>query len=91
MMQYFTGIGLEKEAMIYAWMIVMLLCGTIMILLGFYHMKCCLRVEKAATGEHSLKESMAELAYAGLQGVLHEEVYRGISVSLYCIVLPRVS
>ena len=61
MMQYFTGIGLEKEAMIYAWMIVMLLCGTIMILLGFYHMKMLPSGGKAATGEHSLKESMAEL------------------------------
>lgn len=71
MMQYFTGIGLEKEAVIYAWMIVMLLCGTIMILLGFYHMKMLPSGGKAATGEHSLKESMA-----GLQGVLHEEVYR---------------
>lgn len=61
MMQYFTGIGLEKEAVIYAWMIVMLLCGTIMILLGFYHMKMLPSGGKAATGEHSLKESMAEL------------------------------
>ena len=48
MMQYFTGIGLEKEAMIYAWMIVMLLCGTIMILLGFYHMKMLPSGGKAA-------------------------------------------
>ena len=61
MMQYFTGIGLEKEAVIYAWMIVMLLCGTIMILLGFYHMKMLPSGGKAATREHSLKESMAEL------------------------------
>ena len=90
MMQYFTGIGLEKEAMIYAWMIVMLLCGTIMILLGFYHMKMLPSGGKAATGEHSLKEVWLSYGWSS-RSSSRRSISCGISVSLYCIVLPRVS
>ena len=58
---YMKELSPEDQAKYIGWLIVMLLCGTIMILLGFYHMKMLPSGGKAATGEHSLKESMAEL------------------------------
>ena len=61
MMNYFTGAGLEKEAVVYAWMIVMILCGVIMLALGFYHIKMLPSGGKAAEKGRSLKESLREL------------------------------
>lgn len=86
MMSYFTEAGLGREAVIYAWMIVMLLCGSLMILLGFYHMKMLPSGGKAVAvpfhrGEHAG-------AVACLPRFLHEEAHRLVHL-LYHLVSFR--
>lgn len=51
----------RREASVVAWMIIMLICGSLMVLLGIYHTRAIPGNEKPKEKVHSLSESMREL------------------------------
>ncbi len=58
---YLAGFLIGKYGNVNAWMIIMSLCGMIMLLMGFYHIKALPSGGSASTEVRSLKESMNSL------------------------------
>lgn len=58
---YLAGYLIGLFGNVYAWMIIMAICGSVMLLLGIYHSKALPSGGEGATEAHTLKETMATL------------------------------